>query len=570
MWKNHLVAINLDGSCVGCGATDNNQIAVNGWSDIFQLATADRLTVGLKEDGTCVTTGLNWGSEATSVPPTWSNIIFIACGNQSVFGVDTNGDIFACGQDSGQGEVTDATAVNGFVDLIEVAAGQYHSIGLKADGTCVVAGGSVDSIKTTVEAWTGIVHVESQGRIAVGVKGDGTAVYAGKDTYGTKAHLESLTNVARVFVDQAYQDWIAVHNDGTTSNDGHPNFTNSTSGWTDVEWAAAAQFWWWGWSPSIDQSWSTQDDYTNIAGNCAEALTGLKEPNPEPPVPPSLFFGETVSHTTLLGIPILPVMQPVVPTYTAVAVIHDPTFTLPTSAPTLTQQKSLGLPVVAFISKSLTCSHSTVSGTVVPSDWAETFFQTRGLSDAKQVLTKLTAPTFAHTESFRQALGFESRDIFAGSLSKCTLEDSVGKQLAPLSIDIQYSGKNSTVHMVISLPFATVKTFMSGLVLPLFIKSNGNPVFKIQEFETSEYLGGASKSYLMTVKNFAVVRLPGEITTPPATRVSPLISSLSIDIPDAFDIIPGDTLSAGKLPKVVVSAASIHIKDNESRSVVYG
>jgi hypothetical protein len=124
--------------------------------------------------------------------------------------------------------------------------------------------------------------------------------------------------------------------------------------------------------------------------------------------------------------------------------------------------------------------------------------------------------------------------------------------------------------MVVSLPFETGKDFIAGVVLPLFVKVSGTDIFKIAEFETSEYVGGSSRSYLLTVNEFVMVRLAGQVTTPPPTRVSALSRSLSLDIPDAFDIIPGDILTAGSQPQLVVSAASIHIKDNESRSVVYG
>ncbi len=570
MWKDHLVAINLDGTCVGCGATTNNQIAVSGWTDIFQLATADRLTIGLKENGTCVTTGLDWGSSAISTPPTWSDIKFIACGNQSVFAIDYSGNILSCGQDSGQGEVTGATVANGFVDLVEVAAGTYHCVGLKSDGTCVGVGYDYNGLITAAEAWIDIVHIESQGNVLVGVDSTGHAHYGGEDTYSSKATLEALTDVARVFVDQAYEGWIAIRNDGTAVNGGHPSFSDTIGSWTDVEWGAAAQFFYWGWSPALDKCWSTQSSYSNTAGACAEALTGLKEPNPVPPDVQDVFFGETVAHAVLFGTPILPVMQPVAPPYVATSVIHIPTFTLPTSAATFTHQSSFGLPVVGFISEALTRNHTHISGLAVSSSWVETFFQPREFATAEQVITKVTGLTFSQARKFSAALGFESRQVFAGTLSQCSLEDSAGHQLAPLSIDIQYSGRNSTVHMVVSLPFAAGKAFISGVVLPLFVKANGAPVFKVEEFETSEYIGGSSRSYLLTVESFAVIRLPGEITTHSPTRVSALARSLSMDIPAAFDIIPGDILTAGSQPPLVVSAASIHIKDNESRSVVYG
>ncbi len=66
-------------------------------------------------------------------------------------------------------------------------------------------------------------------------------------------------------------------------------------------------------------------------------------------------------------------------------------------------------------------------------------------------------------------------------------------QLSALSMDIQYSGKNSTVHMVMSLPFLSGKDFIAGAVLPLFIKSNGNPVF------TDPTIYGNSSNYHINI-----------------------------------------------------------------------
>ena len=68
-------------------------------------------------------------------------------------------------------------------DITAVAAGYYHSVGLKADGT-VVATGFNDYGQCDVSEWTDIVAVAAGGWHTLGLKADGSIVATGRNENG--------------------------------------------------------------------------------------------------------------------------------------------------------------------------------------------------------------------------------------------------------------------------------------------------------------------------------------------------------------------------------------------------
>ena len=64
-----------------------------------------------------------------------------------------------------------------------IAAGSFHTVGLKADGT-VVAVGSNDKGQRNVSDWTDIVAIAAGLRHTVGLKADGTVVAVGGNSEG--------------------------------------------------------------------------------------------------------------------------------------------------------------------------------------------------------------------------------------------------------------------------------------------------------------------------------------------------------------------------------------------------
>ena len=63
-------------------------------------------------------------------------------------------------------------------DIVAIAAGQYHTVGLKSDGTVVAVGDNLYG-QCEVSDWTDIVAVTAGDTLTVGLKSDGTLVIAG-------------------------------------------------------------------------------------------------------------------------------------------------------------------------------------------------------------------------------------------------------------------------------------------------------------------------------------------------------------------------------------------------------
>ena len=92
-------------------------------------------------------------------------------------GLKSNGTVVAVGCNAlGQCDV------GGWTDIVQVAAGGYHTVGLKSDGTVVAVGRNLLG-QCDVDTWTGIIQVAAGEQHTVGLKADGTLVAAGDNAY---------------------------------------------------------------------------------------------------------------------------------------------------------------------------------------------------------------------------------------------------------------------------------------------------------------------------------------------------------------------------------------------------
>ena len=117
-------------------------------------------------------------------PPLESQYIpVIAAGGWHMVGLKADGTMVAVGDnDFGQCNVGNWTGV------VQVAAGYWHTVGLKSDGT-VVAVGENSGGQCNVGGWTGIFQVAAGFFHAVGLKSNGTVVAAGPEIELAKWNL---------------------------------------------------------------------------------------------------------------------------------------------------------------------------------------------------------------------------------------------------------------------------------------------------------------------------------------------------------------------------------------------
>jgi len=92
------------------------------------------------ENGTVVARGRNLLGQCST--GNWTDIIQVAGGMYHTVGIKADGTVVAVGDNtSGQCDV------GSWTDIIQVAAGVYHTVGLKADGTTVAAGPEIELAK---------------------------------------------------------------------------------------------------------------------------------------------------------------------------------------------------------------------------------------------------------------------------------------------------------------------------------------------------------------------------------------------------------------------------------------
>jgi len=141
------------------------------------------------------------------------NIIQVASGNCHVVLLKSNGDVVSQGDNYKLEYVSTNTSMNSgntytkyrkvgtysgaitsasWGNIIAIAAGSYHTVGLKADGT-VVATGLNDNGQCNTGNWNNIIAIYAGDKFTIGAKADGTFLTTGEGFNGVLSE-EQITN----------------------------------------------------------------------------------------------------------------------------------------------------------------------------------------------------------------------------------------------------------------------------------------------------------------------------------------------------------------------------------------
>jgi len=116
-------------------------------------------------------------------------------------------------------------------DTVAISAGGYHTIGLKADGT-VIATGENDDGQCDVFDWTDIVAISAGYYHTVGLKADGTVVAVGDDQYG-RCDVSDWTDIVAISAGAYYT--VGLKADGTVLAVGDNTYGQcDVTDWTDI------------------------------------------------------------------------------------------------------------------------------------------------------------------------------------------------------------------------------------------------------------------------------------------------------------------------------------------------
>ena len=158
---------------VAAGDNEDGQCSVSEWKDIVSVFAGGHYTVGLKPDGTVLTTGDNaWGQ----LTENWKNIVAVAAGEQDVLGLSSSGTVLSTG---GSGRSLNSSEGR----FVSIAYGSVHAVGLRADGTVVAVGNNVTG-QCDVGDWDHIVAIAAGEHHTVALRSDGTVL-------STEFHTES-------------------------------------------------------------------------------------------------------------------------------------------------------------------------------------------------------------------------------------------------------------------------------------------------------------------------------------------------------------------------------------------
>ena len=112
-----------------------------------------------------------------------------------------------------------------------IAAGKWHTVGLKSDGTVVAVGGNTEG-QCNVGNWTDIIQVAAAGDCTVGLKSDGTVVAVGSNSYG-QGDVSGWGDIVQVAAGDYHT--VGLRSDGRVFAVGSNSYGQcSVSGWTDI------------------------------------------------------------------------------------------------------------------------------------------------------------------------------------------------------------------------------------------------------------------------------------------------------------------------------------------------
>jgi len=165
----------------------------------------------------------------------WNDITQIAAGGFHTLGLKSDGLVLSTGYNN-YGQIN----VSSWNDITQVSAGRYHSLGLKSDGT-VVCVGENEYGACNVSDWTDIIQVSAGRYNSYGLRSDGKVLSTKDNQYG-QANVYDWTGITEISAGTYHI--IGLKNDGTVICIGGQEGGNvcKTDTWTDIKQVVGAGY----------------------------------------------------------------------------------------------------------------------------------------------------------------------------------------------------------------------------------------------------------------------------------------------------------------------------------------
>ncbi len=168
----------------------------------------------------CTVSVASWGYPIGAPPTNLTGVAATAAGGYHSLALKSDGTVVGWGY-NGSGQTTPPTNLTG---VVAVAAGDSHSLALKSDGT-VVGWGYYDYATPPADL-TNVVAVDAGQYHSLALKSDGSVVGWGYDGYGAATPPAHLTNVVAIV--GGFYHSLALKSDGTVVGWGSSFYGEST------------------------------------------------------------------------------------------------------------------------------------------------------------------------------------------------------------------------------------------------------------------------------------------------------------------------------------------------------
>ena len=147
----HVVFCKSDGTVEARGNNDAGQCDVEYWDHVAAVEAGEQSSFGLRTDGTVLYTGIGNGYEEVTL---WTDIADIQATRECVVGLKQDGTIVSAVDTNKAKFMKDvletANEVNSWTGIKSIASYNFGIYGLTEDGTVVVAG---DELETEITGW---------------------------------------------------------------------------------------------------------------------------------------------------------------------------------------------------------------------------------------------------------------------------------------------------------------------------------------------------------------------------------------------------------------------------------
>lgn len=163
-------------------------------------------TIAIRSNGTVIQTDTKLVGFGKRHISNWTDIISVAVGHYHTVGLKSNGTVIAIGEWCGH-----PVFVDNWTEIVAIAAGWTHAVGLKSNGTVFVTD-SNNSNRYDVSNWRDIVAVSAGWDCVIGLKSDGTVVATGNNRC-QQCNVSNWTDI--VAISAGDQHTVGLKSDGT-------------------------------------------------------------------------------------------------------------------------------------------------------------------------------------------------------------------------------------------------------------------------------------------------------------------------------------------------------------------